>query len=198
MKIFIVIGKSSTGKDTIYSLVKERNENLKQVVMWSTRPQRDGEKNGVTYIFTNDKTTDYMVESGLVIEMREYNTANGLWRYFTADDGQIDRKSNDNYFIIGTLAVYDSYVQKFGAENVIPIYIEVKDGTRLHRALDREDLQDKPKYNELCRRFLSDSVDFSDENVNRVMKEHEFNRVENIDIEKSVKAVEGIIERYIT
>ena len=48
-----------------------------------------------------------------------------------------------------------------------PIYIEVDDGERLQRALDRERSQDTPQYAEMCRRFLADSADFSEENVAR-------------------------------
>ena len=51
----------------------------------------------------------------------------------------------------------------FGKENVIPIYIQVDDGVRLERALERERTQKEPKYAELCRRFLADEKDFSEE-----------------------------------
>ena len=53
----------------------------------------------------------------------------------------------------------------FGRESVIPIYIEVEDGQRLHRAIAREEIQKKPKYAELCRRFLADNEDFSSEKL---------------------------------
>lgn len=47
----------------------------------------------------------------------------------------------------------------------MPIYIEVEDGERLSRALNRERMQESPKYEELCRRFLSDAKDFSREKL---------------------------------
>ena len=47
----------------------------------------------------------------------------------------------------------------------MPIYIEVDDGIRLQRALNREKLQEQPKYAEMCRRFLADEVDFSEEKL---------------------------------
>ena len=50
-KIYYVMGKSASGKDTIYKrLVKELPE-LGTVRMYTTRPIRDGETNGVEYIF---------------------------------------------------------------------------------------------------------------------------------------------------
>ena len=47
----------------------------------------------------------------------------------------------------------------------MPVYIEVEDGERLSRALQRERQQEQPKYDELCRRFLADQNDFSEENL---------------------------------
>ena len=47
----------------------------------------------------------------------------------------------------------------------MPLYIEVEDGRRLERALQRERGQSVPKYEEMCRRFLADSQDFSEEKI---------------------------------
>ena len=56
-RIFYIMGKSSTGKDTIYKkLLSKYPEELKQVVMYTTRPIREEEKDGVTYNFV---TEDY-------------------------------------------------------------------------------------------------------------------------------------------
>ena len=51
----------------------------------------------------------------------------------------------------------------YGAEHVIPLYIEVEDGERLMRAISRE--QKSPRYAELCRRFLADVADFSEDRL---------------------------------
>ena len=48
---------------------------------------------------------------------------------------------------------------------MIPVYIEVEDGTRLIRAVEREQTQEHPGYEEVCRRFLADQKDFSEENL---------------------------------
>ncbi len=45
--------------------------------------------------------------------------------------------------------------------------IELDDGIRLQRALNRERTQAEPKYAEMCRRFLADSEDFSQEKIER-------------------------------
>ncbi|MBO4823876.1 MAG: guanylate kinase, partial [Lachnospiraceae bacterium] len=40
--------------------------------------------------------------------------------------------------------------------------VDLDDGIRLQRALNREKKQQHPKYEEMCRRYLADSADFSD------------------------------------
>ena len=80
------------------------------------------------------------------------------------NDDQIDLE-HQNYLIIGTLESYLKIRDYFGKEKVVPIYIEVEDGERLSRALNRERMQESPKDEELCRRFLSDAKDFSGEKL---------------------------------
>ena len=53
----------------------------------------------------------------------------------------------------------------YGQENLVPLYIEVEDGERLMRAIARERQQEHPGYEEVCRRFLADQKDFSEENL---------------------------------
>ena len=50
----------------------------------------------------------------------------------------------------------------------MPIYIEVEDGERLARALEREREQDEPKYSEMCRRYLADEQDFNAERLEKL------------------------------
>jgi len=164
-KIVYLMGKSSTGKDTIFrELVKQQEKPLKTIVPYTTRPIREGEQNGVEYFFTDEAGFQKLMASGKVVEERSYNTFHGLWRYFTVDDGQIDLEKY-NYIVIGTLEAYAGMKQYFGKEALLPILIELDDGERLQRALDREKQQAHPKYEEMCRRFLADSVDFSEENI---------------------------------
>ena len=54
-KIFYIMGKSSSGKDSIYRMLEEDQElGLKRLVIYTTRPIRDGEKNGREYFFTDE------------------------------------------------------------------------------------------------------------------------------------------------
>lgn len=60
----------------------------------------------------------------------------GIWNYFTVDDGQVDL-ANDSYLLVGTLESYRKVQAYYGLEQVIPIYVEVEDGLRLSRAVER-------------------------------------------------------------
>lgn len=166
-KIFCIMGKSATGKDTIYkSLLQNSELGLKKIVSYTTRPIREGEEEGVEYHFTDVQTLKMLEEQGKVIECRSYDTIYGIWYYFMVKDNQIDLTQND-YLIIGTLESYLRIRDYFGKEKVVPIYIELEDGERLTRALAREKTQREPKYEELCRRFLADCQDFSYENLEK-------------------------------
>lgn len=167
MKIIYIVGKSSVGKDTIYQILKKKL-NIKTYVMYTTRPIRTGEKNGVDYYYLQQEEMEkYIKETdSKVIEYRTYNTVYGPWTYATIIDKQFD--SDENMLMEGTLESYNAVRQYFVNNekvNLIPIYIEVDDGVRLERALKREREQENPKYEELCRRFLADSKDFSEEKI---------------------------------
>ena len=180
-KIFYLMGKSASGKDTIYKIVKEQMPELKTIVIYTTRPIREGELNGREYYFVDDDKLKELQEAGKVIELREYNTVHGIWKYFTADDGQFD--GDDNYLAIGTLESYVQLRDYFGQERLVPIYVEVEDGLRLERALARERMQATPKYEEMCRRFLADAADFSVDNLKEAGITRKFY---NIDMDKCV------------
>ena len=165
-KIYCIMGKSSTGKDTLFKkILGDESLSLKTIVPYTTRPVRAGEKNGVEYFFCDEKKVEELEREGRIIELRAYDTIHGIWTYFTVNDDQIDLE-HQNYLIIGTLESYLKIRDYFGKEKVVPIYIEVEDGERLSRALNRERMQESPKYEELCRRFLADAKDFSEEKLN--------------------------------
>lgn len=164
-KIFMVMGKSASGKDTIFKKLKEISSlDLKSVVPYTTRPIRNGEVDGEDYFFVTTKELEELLAANKVIEHRAYTTIHGVWHYFTVDDAQIELDKH-NYILIGTLESYEQIRNYYGMEVVIPIYIEVEDGLRLFRALKRERSQASPKYSELCRRFLADCEDFSSSNL---------------------------------
>ena len=140
-KIFYIMGKSSSGKDTIYRKLQE-SENLKlgRLVLYTTRPIRDGEKEGQEYHFVDEAKYFEFDKAEKVIEARTYQTVYGPWTYFTADDGSVDLRKT-SYLAIGTLESYQNLKAYYGASALCPIYVEVEDGERLKRAIAREETQ---------------------------------------------------------
>ena len=191
--IFCIMGKSSTGKDTIYRELLAREElKLDRIVTYTTRPIRGSEKEGVEYHFTTEAYEEELKAAGKIIESRSYMTMHGRWDYFMADDGQIE--PDRDYLIISTLESYLSIKDYYKDMKIEPIYIYVEDGIRLDRALSRERRQPEPKYREMCRRYLADCDDFSEEKLANagVRDDHIF---ENHSVEETVAAITSFIEK---
>lgn len=203
-KIFVVMGKTSSGKDTVYKRVLDSltvsagNTAPKTVVIYTTRPMRPGETNGVEYFFATEEELQKLREEGKVIEERCFHTVHGPWYYFTVNDGQIDLEKN-SYLMINTLAGFESirnYYRKEEEppaekdEKVIPVYIEADPKDRLLRYINRESLQKSPNYKEVCRRFLADEDDFAEEKLQNLgITKRYFNQ----DLEQCCKEIEADI-----
>lgn len=192
-KIICLMGKSSSGKDTIFKrLLADSDLSLQKIVPYTTRPIRDGERNGVEYFFKAEEDFQRLKEQGRIIEEREYHTLHGLWRYFLADDGQI--MPSGNYIMIGTLEAYRHLQDYFGEDKVLPVMIELDDGARLQRALDRERRQLEPRYGEMCRRFLADNEDFSEERIAEAGIEQRF---QNDNLERCLSRIRSYIRNAV-
>lgn len=189
--IYYITGPSSTGKDTIFKrILGMENLNLKHIVMYTTRPIREGETEGVEYHFVDDAELARLEDLGKVIEKRTYNTVHGFWNYFTVEDKDISLDKED-YLMIGTLESYNKTKEYFGEECVLPILITVDEVERMQRALDREKKQDVPKIKELCRRYLADAKDFSQKKIEQAGIKKDFI---NDDLEQCISEIASYIK----
>lgn len=191
-RIICIIGKSSSGKDTIYTRIMKDIPQLQKIITYTTRPMRTGEKDGQEYKFVDEGEFLRLKKQGRVIEDRAYNTIEGIWRYFTVDE--CISLGTNNYCMIGTLEMCKSLKRYYGNQSIVSIVISVDDGERLARAVERERKQKNPKYKELCRRFLADDVDFSEKNINEVGISASF---ENKDVELCIQLVEQYIHKIM-
>lgn len=190
-KIYYVMGKSASGKDTIYKEILAARPDIKTVVPYTTRPMREGETEAVEYYFTTMEQLKKFEVEGKVIESRTYQTICGPWIYAMVDDGQIDLRNAD-YLVIGTLESYEKVSRYFGSDAVVPIYIAIDDGLRIERAIAREKSQPNPNYRELCRRFLADDEDFSEAKLRQsaIFKYYENSCMESC-LEEILKDITG-------
>lgn len=161
-RIFCIVGKSCSGKDTLYARILERHPELVPVILHTTRPMRPGEAEGQTYHFVTEEQLRRYEAQGRVLEKRVYHTTQGPWTYFTLRFGlDADR------LLITTLEGARALMDCYGPQLVSIVYLHVDDRTRLLRCIDRESCQEVPDYAEVCRRFLADQEDFSQERLAR-------------------------------
>ena len=185
--IFYIMGKSASGKDSLYRRLMDTDLNLLRFVIYTTRPKRDREEDGHEYHFVDEK---YLNDNNdRIIEKRVYKTVFGDWYYATLDDGKVSKEKN--YLVIGTLESYNSIKKYYGEDQVYPIYIEVSDEIRRERAIRREKHQKVPKFDEMERRLKADEIDFSEENLKKanIIKRYNITNIEDClkEVVKDIK-----------
>ena len=127
-KIFYMMGKSSSGKDTIFKeILKKKELNLHQIVLYTTRPARANETDGVQYHFVDEERLSEFQDAGKVIELRAYQVVGGVWKYFTVCDEHMNLEK-ESYAVIGTLESWNAMKRYFGDQVMVPVYVEVEDG----------------------------------------------------------------------
>ena len=182
MKIIYIMGKSACGKDTIFKRLKEELD-LKSYILYTTRPMREGEKDGVDYYFISDEEMQEYIEGKReekVLEYRQYNVVDGIWTYATIYDDQF--KTKDDLITIGTLESY----------------IEVPNDIRRERAIERERKQKVPRFAEMERRFKADELDFTEEKIEKAGIRRN-NRFINLNLDETVNKIkEFVLEEEIT
>lgn len=176
IELLYIIGKSSSGKDTVknklVNVLENENIRFKELVIYTTREIRTGEEQGVDYNFVNENTFQKLLANNKVVESRSYEKIQGLVRYFTVLEDKLFEQELKYVVGVGTLVSYNNLVQYFSRFNkgmikITPIYLEVDNSSRLLRAIRRELLETESKQNfeEVCRRFEADELDYSEENI---------------------------------
>ena len=191
-KIYCLIGKSGSGKDTAFNALMNKNiPDLERVVTYTTRPIRTGETDGVEYHFVDEAKLRELESTGDVIERRTYHTVHGDWNYFTCT---IDISGKADHIIICTPDVIDKLYEKYDRSDIVVFYLEMDNGERLKRCIDRESRQKAPDYSEVCRRFLADEADFYKGRSEKYGNLHRIDASQNVG--EVVKCIENLIDKY--
>lgn len=175
-KIIAIMGKAGSGKDTIATALATRfPNNFNNIVSCTTRPMREGEKEGINYFYLTDEEFVQRTVNG---DMLETTTFNG-WCYGTAKSCLSNKSINIGVFnptgVRSLLANKDIDVTVF--------YVRAGDKTRLLRQLNRED---NPNVQEIIRRFSADENDFSEL---RFQPDYELTNETPGDIQRAVDIV---------
>lgn len=147
----VIIGKTSSGKTTIVNKLSSKYK-FQQVITYTTRPIRKGEKKDITYHFITDEEFKQKIEDGFFAEWKSYKTEDGVWYYGTALEDLQNRK--ENTIIILTPDGYRDILNKL-PNKPMSIYIYANNATIKKRLIKRGD---DPK--EAQRRLEHDNEDF--------------------------------------
>ena len=185
MKIVALFGKAGAGKDTVLAELMRKYKdklNLHEIISCTTRPPRQGEKDGVNYYFI---TQDEFTQKTLNDEMLEASCFNNWW-YGTPVSSLDKDKINIGVFNIDGLECLAET-----SFDILPIYINAPNKIRLIRQLNRED---DLNCEEICRRFQTDDKDFMNFFFN---SDIDFEEVENHkNLYECVNEVADLINSY--
>lgn len=155
----IIMGKTCSGKNAVVSELVKRE--WSQIVTYTSRPKRRGEKNGREYWYiTEDEFTD-KIKDGFFAEWKSYDVNGKTWYYGSPSDEIIDASLDDkNHVIIltptGISEVVDVLKGYSPNDNVNVIYLYSNRATILKRLKSRKDKNDS-----IERRMKADDEDFA-------------------------------------
>ena len=160
-KIFAIMGKASTGKDTLTKMLSETLE-LPIALSFTTRPMRVGEKQGVEYNFISDDDFWDLHGCDLLAEYTSYEVASGeTWHYGLTKE---ELEKAEYVLVIVNPDGFKQLTEIYG-DKVCSILIDAPADVRIKRYLDR-DIVTEEKAEECCRRFLADNKDFKNISTN--------------------------------
>lgn len=180
--IVILVGASASGKTTLAKMVEDK-AGFERVITYTTRPMREGERNGVDYNFINKEEFDELVKDDYFAEHIYYRG----WGYGTAIDVDLRK---DQIVVLnppGVRSLKKSLAHwSYNSYDCTIVYLNVDRRSRLIKLLERGD-----DIEESYRRSLSDVGQFSG-------FENEANLViDNPNYEKSVDEVYGELFEHI-
>ena len=184
--IFVVVGKSGVGKDTIINNYLKKNDNITKVTQYTTRPMRLDEVNGKEYNFISDEEFDILLSENKFCCVEKYQVANDdTWKYAVKIE---DLKKYDNCILTCNPKSIMKLNLLFDWCELTVIEIKAELIKRVERYL-RRDNYTMENVNELVRRFIKDEEDF----INVMPKV----KIENNDnIEDALKQFDKTIRRY--
>ena len=142
-----LLGKSGSGKNTVLNELVQMG--YKRVVSYTTRPIRDGEKDGVDYHFVSNELFSEMSCQGEFTGISSFKTVFGEWHYGLPT---VELFTQDAAAIVNPF----QYMKICCFPSVTSFLIDVSDDVRKRRLKARGD-----NNSEINRRMTEDEKDFS-------------------------------------
>lgn len=159
-KLFLLVGKSASGKDTLMNMLLSDFKEMKPLVSHTTRPMRTGEKDGETYHFVDDATFEEMLDNGEFLETTSYTikSENKIYRYGLSKKEVMDTPYAMT--IVNPYGLNNLLANKFIKDNIVSILITRNDKDRILAYINRDK---NVNIKEMIDRYKRDEEDF--ENV---------------------------------
>lgn len=179
LMLIVLTGKTASGKDTLIARLLQKYPDFKKVLTSTTRPQREGEVNGVDYNFLSEQNFRQKIDHGDFLEYVEYGG-----NFYGTEKSRINAEDSSIWKIEPSMA--GKAKQLF--PNSIVIYITTADEVILRRLRERglsdqeieKRMQDDQKFWDLYK----DQYDFVVENPQGKLDE-------------TVRKISQIIENHI-
>lgn len=154
----IIMGKTCSGKNAVVKELVSRG--WSQIITYTSRPKRRGEKNGREYFYISDDDFANKINSGYFAEWKSYDVNGKIWYYGSPSEEIIEASLDDkNHVIIltpqgveDTLSFLSKYISDY---QINIIYLYANRSTILNRLQKRKDKNDS-----IERRMRADDIDF--------------------------------------
>lgn len=159
-KLFLLVGKSASGKDTLMNMLLSDFKEMKPLVSHTTRPMRTGEKDGETYHFVDNITFEEMLNNDEFLETTSYTieSENKIYRYGLSKKEVMDTPYAMT--IVNPYGLNNLLANKFIKDNIVSILITRNDKDRILAYMNRDE---NVNIKEMIDRYKRDEEDF--ENV---------------------------------
>lgn len=154
----IIMGKACSGKNAVIDELKKKG--FKQIVVYTSRPRRKGEKEGREYHYISKEEFSSKIKMGFFAEFKSYYVDGETWYYGSPLNEVLEASlSDENYVIIltpkGVVDVRTVLEKHFSNTKIKIIYLYANQNTILKRFKQRRDKNDT-----IQRRMEADNKDF--------------------------------------
>lgn len=177
-KLFIICGKSGSGKSTIESEIHKLGL-ANRVISTTTRKKRSYEQDHIDYHFISELVFKTYLSQEQYAEWSTYTTVDGK-AYYGTNKNDIKLNEGNQICVVNPWGMRQ-LINNIGKENVVTIYIDRNDRDRVISSLKRDNSEFIKVLEEVTRRFKGDDIDFY-----KIQDEVDYVIDNNGDIEESI------------
>lgn len=132
--VIALVGQTASGKSTLARYLEQHG--FERIILYTTRPKRDGERDGLDYHFLSDDEFTEKAECGFFAETTEYNAEFGHVRYGTSKESLETLNGVNKVVVLNQGAVIRL---KYVGYDIFVVYLDMPQEVLMRRALRRGD-----------------------------------------------------------